>query len=70
MKNERAETLIGRCAEVAGRAPKITAYVLIYQEKDGTVRYHRDGHGSTQLGMVELMKTGIINGMTGGDNDE
>jgi len=69
MKHERAETLVGRCAEVAGKAPKITAYVLVYQEKDGTVRYHRDGHGSTQLGMIELMKTGIINGITSGDDE-
>jgi hypothetical protein len=59
----RVDAIVGRCAEVAGKAPKITAYVMVYQTKNGTISYHRGGDASAQLGMVKLMETGIINGL-------
>lgn len=63
MKKPAANDLVARCAEVASKAPRIKAYVLLYEEQDGAVKYHRDGSFAAQLGMVELMRHGIVNGL-------
>ena len=56
--------LIDCCASMAAHADQIAAYVMVYQDKSGTMTYHRDGSGINQLGMLGLMQTGIIRGMT------
>lgn len=63
MQGPRLENLVGRCAEVAGKGKHIDSYVLVYQMKNGAIRYHRDGSASSQLGLVEVMKRGIVNGL-------
>ena len=70
MKKRAANVLVSRCAEVASKAPRIKAYVLLYEEQDGTVKYHRDGSFASQLGMVELMRHGIVHGLENEQEEE
>ena len=65
MQGPRLENLIDRCAETAAKGKEIQSYVIIYQTKSGTLNYHRDGNWASQVGMLDVVKTGIINGARG-----
>lgn len=72
MKGKRADHLINNCADLAAHAKDVKSYVILYQQKDGSINYHRDGSACEQLGMLEVTKRGIINGFfepTGEDDD-
>jgi len=62
-KAKRVGILVDRCAEIASQAPNISSYVILYQKKDGSVNYHRAGTISEQVGMLEISRQGIINGL-------
>ena len=63
MQGPKLDNLINRCAEVASKGKNVTAFVLLYQTKDGAINYHRDGQASTQVVMLEIAKRGVINGL-------
>lgn len=67
MQGPKLNNLVSRCADVAAKGERVQAYVIVYQTKDGTLNYHRDGNWATKIGMLDAVRTGIINGCTGGN---
>ena len=64
MKGKCADNLINNCATLAAKAKDVKSYVILYQSKDGSINYHRDGSASEQLGIIEVARRGIVNGFS------
>ena len=62
MQGPKLEHLVESCANVAAQGKNIQSYVIVYQTKCGTINYHRDGNWTSQVGMLDAVKNGIISG--------
>ena len=73
MQGAKLDHLVNSAATVAAKGKHVTAYVLLYQTKDGAINYHRAGLAATQLGMLDVVRQGVINGLFNqreGDDDD
>ena len=63
MRGRQLNNLVNNAATLAAKGEHVTAYVILYQESNGDINYHRDGQSSAQVGMLEIAKRGVINGL-------
>jgi hypothetical protein len=54
MRAKQQKHLVNQCATLAAAAPRVQAYVILYEEGDGSISYHRNGSVFSQLGMVKV----------------
>ena len=64
MKNAQADDLVGYCAKMAAKAPKITAYVIVYETKKGVIHTQRSGSAAAQAGLVKVAESNIMRGFS------
>lgn len=58
-----AEELLSALATVAC-ADEVDAYVVLWHDRFGEFSFSRYGPNATCIGMLEIMKRGLINGMS------
>ena len=69
MKSKQQRNLINHCATVAASAHRISAYVILYTENDGSISYHRDGTLFSQIGLVNVCSKMLTKGFGEAQND-
>lgn len=62
MKQKQQDELVDQCAKIAAKAPKITAYVLVYETKNGVIHTQRSGSWAAQAGLTKVAETNIMGG--------
>jgi len=60
MKGEQADKLVAQCAKIASKAPKIVAYIMIYETKNGVIHTQRSGSAMAQLGLAKLAESNVL----------
>lgn len=63
MQGPKLKRLVDNCATLASNGKAVTSYIILYQNKNGTVDFARDGLLSSQLGLMEIAKAGMLNGI-------
>ena len=61
MKKSAANNLVMRCAGLAAKAPRVSAYVIVYTDNNGAMTFHKDGGDMAQIGMMTILRDGIVN---------
>lgn len=61
MKNAQTDELVAACAKLAARAPKVTAYIMVYTTKNGLIHTSRGGSASSQIGLTRVGESNVMN---------
>ena len=62
MNQRQRDELVTQCAKMASKAPKITAYVIVYETKKGVVITYRCGSSAAQAGLTRVAEGNIMRG--------